>query len=85
MKSPPQKVSNNIYFLEFKCLGNQDKKIDIFVGEYILFRVGPCPIFWHLYFSYSQIRLHPKFRCPRTSGTALKVPGWVGCVGGTDQ
>ena len=36
------------------------------------------PCFLHKSFSYSQIRLHPEFHCPRSSGSALKVPGGAG-------
>ena len=40
---------------------------------------GPLPHFFlPKSFSYGQIRLHPKFRCPRPCGSALKVPGGVG-------
>ena len=37
-------------------------------------------IFLHESFSWGLIRLHPKFHCPRPSGSALKVTVWGGGV-----
>ena len=35
----------------------------------------PLPIYLLASFSQGQIMLHPEFHCPRSSGSALKVPG----------
>ena len=41
----------------------------------IFFWWGLIPRFLCESFRYSQIRLHPVFHCPRSSGSGLKVPG----------
>ena len=46
---------------------------------------GPLPHFCIVkIFSWSQIRLRPKIQFLRSSGSALKVPVWVG-GGGVEQ
>ena len=53
------------------------------VGEGVEDSEVPLSPYSYPIFSEVLIRLHPKFRCPRSSGSALKIPGGgVVVVGG---
>ena len=73
----------NQYFVFF--VKNPSTKVDLLLGCGI-----PIPnFFWHKSFHYGQIRLHPKFHLPKSSGSALKVcggvVGWGGVVAQTNN
>ena len=76
--------------LEDNLLKKKKKKI-IFLSQFYFegviddFFLGGGWIFLHKSFSYGLLRLLPKFRCPRPSGSGLKGPGGGGVVGGIDQ